>query len=90
MFQNNDWGILVFATRKCIRLLADSATIYMDGTFKTAPSPYHQLFTIHGRAADRIVPLVYAFLTNKTTALYRQVTDIGYRTSDVFDQSGHL
>ena len=39
-FQSNERGILGFATRNDLQLLARCETIFMDGTFRTAPYPY--------------------------------------------------
>jgi len=49
----------------------------MDGTFKTVPTIFYQLYTIHAPvgAEDnfRILPIVYVLLTNKTEELYRHM-----------------
>lgn len=48
----------------------------MDGTFKCCPNLFLQLYSIHGivgyEGAQRIVPLVYGFLTRKTVECYVQ------------------
>lgn len=46
-----------------------------DGTFKTAPTLFTQLYTIHGSIGGRdgeILPLVYALMTRKTSECYDQ------------------
>lgn len=40
--------VLVFATRRNLELLANSEAWYLDGTFKTAPTIFTQIFTIIG------------------------------------------
>lgn len=57
----------------------------MDGTFYSVPAPYRQFFTIHGQVTERIVPLVYVLMADKTTGAYRQVsiTSIIYKTKIV-------
>ena len=40
---DNNWGIAMFANKKCLRLLGECDTVFVDGTFKTAPKPYYQL-----------------------------------------------
>jgi len=70
----------VFATRKNIELLCGSATWFLDGTFKTAPKIFVQLFTIlelrhrAGRPNEEVaLPLVYALLSSRAQALYGEV-----------------
>ena len=46
--QNNNLGVAVFATDTDLRLLAQASMVYVDGTFRTAPHPYTQFFTVHG------------------------------------------
>ena len=41
-------GILFFATDTDLRLLMRCQTIFADGTFKSSPVPYTQFFTVHG------------------------------------------
>ena len=55
--------------------LSELNTIYMDGTFSTCPSLFHQLFTIYGFVDDQQFPLVaiYGFLPTKNQADYRTV-----------------
>ena len=47
----------------------------MDGTFKTSPCIFRQLYTIHGRVGqnngDPIVPLIYSLMSSKSEELYR-------------------
>ena len=57
-------------------VLKDSDVIFSDGTFKTAPPPYVQLYTLHGVVRDRRIPLVFALLTSKNTQAYVRVLRI--------------
>ena len=47
----------------------------MDGTFKTSPSIFGQVYTIHGfigtKETGKVFPLVYSLMTNKSEELYR-------------------
>ena len=47
-----------------------SPSWFMDGTFKTAPELFFQLYTIHSCTANRVLPCVYALLPNKQQATY--------------------
>jgi hypothetical protein len=62
--------MLVFGVRSKLSLLVESHDCFMDGTFKTAPSLFDQLYTIHALTTISTVPCVYALLTNKQQATY--------------------
>lgn len=65
--------ILIFSTIENLKRLMRSVTWYVDGTFKTAPSIFFQLFTIlgsetqmhNGREHKFALPYVYALLESK-------------------------
>lgn len=42
----------------------------MDGTFKSSPSNFYQLYIIYGELYGQSFPLFYSFLENKTTEIY--------------------
>ncbi|GBC43031.1 uncharacterized protein LOC112591534 [Rhizophagus irregularis DAOM 181602=DAOM 197198] len=67
--------ILLFTTRENIQHLANALFWIMDGTFKTVPTIFHQMYTIHAPVGaednSRILPLVYALMTRKSEVLYR-------------------
>ncbi|KAK9738131.1 hypothetical protein QE152_g10123 [Popillia japonica] len=58
--------ILFFSTRRNLQLLSQRGHWYADGTLKTVPLLFNQLYTIHGLKEDASVPLVYALLPNRT------------------------
>jgi hypothetical protein len=75
---------IVFATRKNLELLCESAVWFVDGTFKTSPGIFAQVFTISGlrkrtsnRATEEVValPLVYALLSGKEQERYEEVLE---------------
>jgi len=41
---DNNWGIAVFATKSMLEEWSMVQTLYFDGTFCTAPKPYHQIY----------------------------------------------
>lgn len=65
--------IIVFGTNENLSLLSRSRIIFLDGTFKTCPKIFTQIFTVHGTLNDVVLPLVYALLPNKTTESYQAV-----------------
>ena len=73
LHQDNDWGIVIFATRANMRALSQCQQLYMDATFGTTPEPYDQMFNILGDYHGLVIPMVTALMTNRTTGHYRQV-----------------
>jgi hypothetical protein len=71
--QDNNWGILVFATKKNYQRLERCDVIYADGTFKTCPPPYTQFVAIHGLFQERVLPFLMCLLTSKTVGQYKQL-----------------
>ena len=56
---HQDQDIIIFGTQQNLQILAQSATIYMDGTFKSAPEMFTQLYTIHATYRDHVIPAIY-------------------------------
>ena len=54
--------------------MVDADDWIMDGTFKSSPNLFKQLFTIHGLFPDGLhLPLFYGLLPGKTTTLYKNL-----------------
>jgi len=70
---NNENRILIFTTKSNLNLLQESDNWLGDGTFKTVPSIFSQLYTIHSYKSDCVVPLVYILMTNRTKNSYIEV-----------------
>lgn len=65
--------MIIFATRSKLLALGRCETIYVDGTFKTCPRLFKQLFTIHGLFGRCVVPLVYVLLSDKSAKTYYEL-----------------
>ena len=69
--------ILLFTTVTNVCNLEQSCLWIMDGTFKTVPTLFRQLYTIHGRVGgdenSRIMPLVYALMSRKSRECYERL-----------------
>ncbi len=69
--------ILLFTTVANIRYLKESSFWIMDGTFKTVPTIFKQLYTIHGCVGgnenSQIMLLVYALMSSKFEECYRKL-----------------
>lgn len=71
--------ILMFGTQKNLQFLRSCQGILMDGTFKTTPHLFVQLYTIHGTRLEaphekpgKAVPLVFFLLPDKAESTYRR------------------
>ncbi|KII73004.1 hypothetical protein RF11_00672 [Thelohanellus kitauei] len=74
LYDNNSVErILIFSTEENLRLLSNHRTWFCDGTFKTCPSLFQQLYSIHVKIYESTVPLVYALLPRKNEATYNEL-----------------
>lgn len=58
----SDNQIIIFSTERNLNLMATCDHLYADGTFKTSPPLFTQVFTIHGVKYNNVLPTVYALL----------------------------
>src|ERR1700733_10820693 len=65
--------ILIFGTDRTMNLLQQSPHWFMDGTFKSVPELFFQLYTIHSLASGDAIPCLYVLLPNKTNTTYRRL-----------------
>ena len=76
--------IVVFGSRSLLESMREHPNIVANGTFKSAPKGFFQLFTIHmfisfrqnGRRIVRSVPVIYALLPDKTVDTYQRLFQI--------------
>ena len=68
---NNELGVVVFATDEDLHSLSQCQTIYIDGTFRSAPNPSMQFVTIHGLIHGHVLKFACALVLNKTVVTYR-------------------
>ena len=66
----SDRKILLFGTIEFLRKLCTADTVYMDGTFKSCPSPFKQIYTIHCFIVGKMFPIAYGLLPDKTRQTY--------------------
>lgn len=67
--------LLIFATNDGLDLLQNSTHWLCDGTFKSAPTIFFQLYTFHAIVQDRVVACLYALLPNKREETYHQLLE---------------
>ena len=63
-------NMLIFATIQGLELLLRSKNNLGDGTFKTASRTFLQIYTIFGSSENWKVPIVWAFLMQKSEETY--------------------
>ena len=66
----NEERVLIFSTRKNLSVLNSCSSVFMDGTFKTVPNVFGQLYTIHGLKNGFCMPLIFCLLPNKKADTY--------------------
>lgn len=65
--------ILIFYTDEMLQRFVVSETILCDGTFKSVPGCFKQLYTLHGIIGGHLFPLVYALTCKKDTETYKTI-----------------
>lgn len=60
-------------TRKNLKLLKECKTWLGDGTFDIVPSLFEQLYAIHGRYKDNLIPLIYIVSSNLISELWMSI-----------------
>lgn len=71
----NETRIILFCNQESRELIGKISEVFVDGTFQSCPSPFAQLFTIHGNVnssteTNGVVPLVFALMPNRKTESY--------------------
>lgn len=70
---DNACGIAVFCTEEALSCLGQCNDIYIDATLKAVPIPYKQFLTIHGFYKDRVIPFVFALMTDTHVVDYSNI-----------------
>lgn len=64
---------LLFYKQNSLSRLCNSRIMLCDGTFKTVPSMFYQLYSLHGIVQDHTFPLIYVLTNSKTEDFYRRM-----------------
>uniref|UniRef100_A0A8D8WDT8 MULE transposase domain-containing protein n=1 Tax=Cacopsylla melanoneura TaxID=428564 RepID=A0A8D8WDT8_9HEMI len=72
LVNDEETKIIMFSTVSNLQLLCDSQRVFMDGTFKSCPKFYFQVFTLLGLKNNVYIPLVFLLLPGKTKSIYKQ------------------
>ena len=62
--------ILFFSTQRDLGFLKNSKELFGDGTFKTAPLLFEQIYTLHAKLENQVIPLLCALTNRRTTETY--------------------
>ena len=75
LFDSDDGSdrIIVFSTLRNLQLLFNTSNWYANGTFKTEPPLFNQLYSIHGVVNGDVLPLIYTLMANKTEERYNKL-----------------
>lgn len=71
--KEDEGRILIFSTNRNLEILSESVNWYGDGTFKTTPPLFTQLYSLHVIKNNVNIPLIYALLPNKTAETYKKL-----------------
>lgn len=62
--------IILLGTPTSLKILSEAECWIMDGTFFVVPRIMRQLFTIHGKVGNQVVPLIFCLMTKKSKDCY--------------------
>lgn len=65
-------SILIFYNAKHIEIIRNSKFFVCDGTFKSVPVDFIQLYTFHCEVFGNVFPLIYILLKDKSECLYSE------------------
>jgi hypothetical protein len=73
LVNDSEKNIVMFYCKTNLQFLSPIDVLHVDGTFKSAPKFFHELFTIHGLSNDHYVPPAFFLMANKHQTSYEDV-----------------
>ena len=64
---------LIFTMPGNTSVLKASTTWMADGTFKTSPQIFTQIYTLHGAKEEKFLPLVFVLMTHRDAEMYTEM-----------------
>lgn len=58
---NHEKNIVAFTSHANLKYLSECEILFVDGTFKSCPKMFYQLFTIHGVKNHNYTPLIFFY-----------------------------
>ena len=68
--QQSEKRFLIFGTKYNLQMLSGNKEWFVDGTFKSCPDNFYQIFTVHCLDNEITVPCIYALLPDKKQDTY--------------------
>lgn len=68
---NSENKLIIFATDRHLRYLLDASYWIMDGTFKSSPNIFLQIYAIHVKINDQWFPVILTLMERKTKQSYQ-------------------
>ena len=62
--------MLIFSIKQLLDALREAGTVFSDGTFKMAPTPFKQIYILRAESDGVYVTVAYILLTCKKEALH--------------------
>lgn len=63
---------IIFSSQTDLMRLSKATTWVCDGTFKSAPGMFYQIWSIHMLYRNRVLPMAFCLLPNKTAPTYKR------------------
>ncbi|XP_065321616.1 uncharacterized protein LOC135929050 [Gordionus sp. m RMFG-2023] len=70
---HHDHRCIIFSTIKNLQFLSTCDKWYADGTFKTCPPLFQQIYTIHGMKHKTIIPAIYVLMASRRQQDYLNI-----------------
>ena len=77
---NEEGRFLIFGMSSTIEVMSRSDMWFLDGTFKSRPLLFAQLYVIHYRCDDHVIPGLFVLMENKREQLYTSVFEKNTRS----------
>jgi hypothetical protein len=74
--QDDEDRILIFGSDWAIKILTMCDVLFGDGTFKTVPPQFGQLFSVHGRFREYVFPFIFCLTVRLTQETYETVYQV--------------
>ncbi|KAG0423913.1 hypothetical protein DMUE_6119, partial [Dictyocoela muelleri] len=70
---NDENRVIIFTTDSNLVHLENSQILICDGTFKSAPSSFEQIFTLQCKLRDMFLPMMFCFMKHKNESSYNAI-----------------
>ncbi|CAM4888865.1 unnamed protein product [Rotaria socialis] len=76
--------LMIFSTKVFIEMLCECEVILIDGTFKTRPIMFAQVYVIMGKHLGEVIPFVWCLTPKKTQPVYEKIFNILKKKADEY------